>query len=147
MPNILKTFQLNDPSTDRIDFEYHGKLYFGWADCVLLARDLQDKEETPEEQILRMEECIKIAHVFLGICESFEQLMLTKIYDQVGGYLKGTGITGDARDLNRLRTLALAVVSLTNYKPVAAAEEDQRYFELFEKYARVTERGCVLKFL
>jgi uncharacterized BrkB/YihY/UPF0761 family membrane protein len=53
--------------------------------------------------------------------------------------------------LNRLRTLALAVVSLTRFAPVAIAEEDQAYFEAYNKRAKlddlhklIQERGDVL---
>jgi hypothetical protein len=39
--------------------------------------------------------------------------------------------------LNRLRTLALAVVNLTSFNLVTAATEDRKYFDLFDQAAQI----------
>jgi hypothetical protein len=138
LPAILAAVQLAEDG-ERVDFEYHGTLHFGWASCVVVPRKLHDPDETPERQIARMLTCIEIAHVFLGTCEAFQKLFLSEMFDQVGHHVEGTGAVRSARDLNRLRTLALAVVSLTSFTPVAAAEEDQKYFALFERHAGIAQ--------
>jgi hypothetical protein len=124
----------------RIEFEYHGTLYFSWASCVIVPRKPNDRAEPPEEQIARIVQCIRIAHAFLGTCEAFESLVQREIHGQVERYLQRATSLRDDPDLNRLRTLTLAAVSLTSFVPVAAAEEDQRYFALFERYARMDQR-------
>lgn len=136
--DILVAMQLSEDH--RVDFELHGKLYFGWATCALVARNLRATVETPDLQIARMLECIKIAHSFLGTCEAFEKLMWINISGQLGGYIQEKEGILDHRKLNRLRTFALAGTSLTDYNPVAAADEDQKYFALFEEHARLAQR-------
>jgi hypothetical protein len=139
IPDILNTAQIEDTEQNCIDFEYHGKLYFGWASCVIVPRDIADKDETPEQQIARILECIKIAHSFLGTCEAFEKLFRNEIFSQVSNYVQATGRVRSSRDLNRLRTLALAIVSLTDFTRVAPSAEDQKYFSFFEQYAQINQ--------
>lgn len=133
LPEVLASLALDDG--ERVPFEYHGTLHFGWGTCVLVPRNLRDPDETPDQQIARMVTCIEIAHAFLGTCEAFQKLFVSEIFDQVGHFVAGGRGVRTARDLNRLRTLAMAVVSLTSFAPVAAAEEDQKYFALFERHA------------
>jgi hypothetical protein len=120
---------------DAIEFEYHGKLHYGWANCVLEPRALDDwkerGEEPPEDQIMRMEADIRVAHVFLGTCAAFTRLCSSEIREQVGGYVNDTAAGRTPQTLNRLRTLALAVVNLTDFDQVAEAEEDHAYFSRF----------------
>lgn len=137
--DILNTTQIEDTEKNRIDFEYHGNLYFGWASCVILPRDIADKDETPEQQIARMLECIKIAHSFLGTCEAFEKLFSNEIFSQVSNYVQEAGKVRSSRDLNRLRTLALAIVSLTDFTRVTPSDEDQKYFSYFEQHAHINQ--------
>lgn len=121
---------------DTIDFEYHGKLHFGWAACLLEPRHYRStapagQQETPREQIGRMLTCVEIAHVFLGTCEAYTRLFQDEIQQQVGGYVDEAVAGRDPEELNRLRTLALAVVNLTQFNLVAQAEEDRAYFNRF----------------
>jgi hypothetical protein len=82
--------------------------------------------------------CIQIAHTFQGACDAFEKLFLYETIHQADRYIKGKrGEIRDHVDLNRLRTLALAVVSLTNFAPVAVAEEDQAYFRAYNENAKL----------
>ena len=78
-------------------------------------------------------------------------LFLGEIQDQAGSYVTRAVHGRGARDLNRLRTLALATNSLTNFRLVTPTSEDQRYFERFNVDANidqyrelVTEAGDVL---
>lgn len=120
-------------------FDYHGKMHFGWAVCILEPRTRDQPSELAFSEIHRMLECIQIAHVFLGLCQAFENLFLQETRTQVDGYVKGTrGRT--STELNRLRTLALAVVTLTQYAGVAEAIEDQRYFACWEESAKLKDR-------
>jgi hypothetical protein len=124
-----------------VEFEYHGRLHYGWSACLLEPRHLEGRSSmheadwAPEAQVEleRMLTCIRIAHSFLGACEAIANLFLAEIRDQVSGYIRRTTRGRSAADLNRLRTLALAIVSLTNFDLVALSEEDRRYFALFEK--------------
>jgi hypothetical protein len=127
---------------DAIEFEYHGKLYYDSATCVLEPKALYDWEEkeSPERQIMRMEEDIRIAHVFLGVCAAFTRLCTSEIQDQVGGYAGETKAGRASQALNRLRTLSLAVVNLTDFDQVAEAEEDQLYFSRFSADAGIERK-------
>jgi hypothetical protein len=119
-------------------FEYHGKIHFNWAACVLEPKSFGDLDEPPKEQIKRMLLCIQIAHTFQGACDAFEKLFFHETIHQADRYIKGKrGEVRDHVDLNRLRTLALAVVSLTNFAPVAVAEEDQAYFRAYNENAKL----------
>jgi hypothetical protein len=143
-----RSFELGDPAPDEvIDFEFHGSLRFSWATCLVQARRLQEwtgqienGQETPEQAVGRMLACIEIAHTFLGACEAFTDLFTAEMHAQVDSYAMATFGGRGSHDLNRLRTLALALVSLTNFDLVTPTEEDQQYFRLFEKAANIGRR-------
>jgi hypothetical protein len=144
VPDQLRAWNLEN--ADIVEFEYHGKLHYSWAICVLEPRDYawrtkpEGEQETPDQQIGRMLTCIRIAHVFLGTCEAFTNLFRSEIHEQVGRYIGPTSRERNPRgprELNRLRTLALAVVNLTRYNLVTPTEEDQEYFAKFEANAKV----------
>ena len=129
---------------DIIEFELHGRLHYGWAACVLEARRLygwenarQGPRESPEEQVMRMEADIHVAHIFLGTSEAFTRLFVSEIHEQVGGYIAKRAAGRTPQELNRLRTLALAVVNLTDFAQVAPSEEDQAYFRRFDASAEL----------
>jgi len=128
-----------------LPFEFHGTLYFDWASCILVPRDYDDPSEDPITQIQRMLYCIQIAHAYLGTCVAFEDLFFHETLRQAEGYVKGISGGRDPRELNRLRTLALAVVSLTSYAAVTATEEDQSYFDCFEHQAKIEERHQIIQ--
>jgi uncharacterized membrane protein HdeD (DUF308 family) len=123
-----------------IRFEYHGWLHYSWPACLLQPNGWEDSGYPAHQQIARMFECIKIAHVFLGTLEAFERLFLDEIRDQVDGYVRGTIGGRDPSELNRLRTLALAVVNLTNFNLVTPTDEDQAYFRHFDQDAHINRR-------
>ncbi|MEU4233009.1 hypothetical protein AB0F17_52705 [Nonomuraea sp. NPDC026600] len=120
-----------------IEFEYHGKLHYDWATCVLEPKTLYGwvPAESPADQIARMFACVQMAHVFLATSEIFVKLFLDETQRQVGGYVTGRVSGRSARDLNRLRTLALAVVNLTDFTLVTQSAEDQTYFKAFARDA------------
>jgi len=122
-----------------LTFDYHGKLHFGWAVCVLEPRTSGAAASESLQEIDRMLECVQVAHVFLGACQAFENLFLQETRKQVDGYVKGKR-GRSSTELNRLRTLALAVVTLTQYAGVAEAAEDQHYFACWEENAKIKER-------
>lgn len=138
-------WQSGDVQKRAINFEYHGTLHFGWSTCVIVPREFENPPEPPAVQIKRMVGCIGIAHVFLGTCEAFERLFSSELRKQVGHYVGGTGEIRRARSLNQLRTLARAVLSLTDFARVAATEEDQTYFTHFESLAHIASRQAIIK--
>jgi hypothetical protein len=148
-----RLFDLGEPTPDEVvNFEFHGSLRFGWATCLVRARGLQQwtgetetGQETPEQAVGRMLACIDIAHTFLGACEAFTSLFIAEMHAQVGGYAKAAPGGRRSQDLNRLRTLALALVSLTNFDLVTPTEEDQQYFRLFEKAANIGKKQSFIQ--
>jgi hypothetical protein len=128
-----------------LSFEFHGTLHFDWASCILVPRSFDDPSDDPMAQIQRMLYCIQIAHAYLGTCVAFEDLFFHETLRQAEGYVKGTPGGRDPQELNRLRTLALAVVSLTSYAAVTATEEDQSYFDCFERQAKIGERHQIIQ--
>lgn len=130
---------------EMLSFEFHGTLYFDWATCILVPRAFDDPDEKPTDQIQRMLYCIQIAHAYLGTCVAFEDLFFHETIRQADGYVKGEPAGRDPQELNRLRTLALAVVSLTSYAAVTATEEDQSYFDCFERQAKIGERHQIIQ--
>jgi len=143
-----RSFELGHPAPEEVvNFEFHGSLRFGWAACLVRARGLQEwdgkvqtGQEAPEQAVGRMLACIEIAHSFLGACVAFTGLFDAEMHAQVGGYERATLGGRRSQDLNRLRTLALALVSLTNFDLVTPSEEDQQYFRLFEKVASIGKK-------
>jgi hypothetical protein len=139
-----------------IRFEYHGLLYYHWAGCFLIpltpeasapaeATVGHGKPPTsapPLEVVDRILYCIQISQVFLGTCEAFEKLFLEEIR------LAITGPDGvplrDPGELNRLRTLALAVVGLTRFESAASTHEDAAYFACYGRDAKIEERHRLL---
>lgn len=140
--SLATTWQLDE--ADVIVFEFHGKLHYSWSTCLLeprySAREtayLGEHAETPLQQIERMLSCIQLAHVFLGSCEAMTKLFIGEMQDQAGGYIVGSVGGRSPADLNRLRTLAVAVGSLTSFSLVTPTSEDQDYFAKFEHDAGI----------
>lgn len=125
---LLEAFDVASP-VDRIEFEYHGHLHYSWPTCVLQPRG--DGKWTLDEELRRPLECIRIAHSALGTSEAFLRLTDDEINAQVQSYVDDDVRRRDAVDLNRLRTLGLAVRNLTDLRRVTQAEEDQEYFSRF----------------
>ena len=142
---VTEVMELNDD--DIIDFEYHGRLHYGWATCVLEPRKLygwrdepEGSRESPEQQIMRLEADVRVAHVVLGTSEAFMRLFVTEIHEQVGGYVAKRLAGRTPQELNRLRTLALAVVNLTDFDQVSPTDEDQTYFRKFNENAEIERK-------
>jgi hypothetical protein len=125
---------------EALPFAYLGRLHFGWAACVLEPMIRTASTQDAYSKIDRMLHCIQIAHVLLGTCEAFEKLFQQEIISQVDSHVKGLASKRTAREYNRLRTLALAVVSLTDYNLISMDNEDQAYFSFWEKNARLADR-------
>lgn len=139
----VQRWQLDEKEV--IAYEYHGRLHYSWSTCLLEPRyrtvdatSGQQHSETALEQIERMLACIQLAHVFLGACEAMTDLFIGEMKDQAGTYVAQSVHGRTAEDLNRLRTLALAVVSLTSFNLVTPTEEDQQYFAKFEEDAHIS---------
>jgi hypothetical protein len=58
----------------------------------------------------------------------------------LSGYVGGTTAGRTPQALNRLRTLALAVVNLTDFDQVAEADEDRAYFSRFSADAGIERK-------
>jgi hypothetical protein len=127
-----------DLDSTPLHFEYHGTIHFNWAACVIVPRYYRKPKEPPELQIRRMLACIQIAHIFLGACEAFQNLFLHETMRQAEGFIKGQQSGLNHIELNRLRTLALAVVSLTRFESITQATEDRAYFAAFDQNARLS---------
>ena len=112
-----------------IEFEYHGKIHYGWSTCLLTPR--RHAPWTPEQELARIMECIRIAHISVGICEAFLKLFQDEINTQVEWYVSRQYAGRGPEQLNQLRTLALAVVNLTKFGRVTQSGEDQEYFQHF----------------
>lgn len=123
-----------------IDFEYHGRLHYSWGTSLVEPRELGgNTSESRAELIARMLTCIQIAHTFLGTCEAFDRLFRSEVHTQVGGYVGKRSAGRGPEDLNRLRTLALAVVNLTKFDLVTVTAEDRGYFRLFAADSQIAE--------
>ena len=129
-----------------VSYEDHGTLTFTWASCILRARSLGGGEpESPSNvegrlELARMVADAEIAHSFQGVCRAFAALFRDEMSAQVGGYAAGR-VTGRLpQDLNRLRSLALAVTTVTDLDHVTSASEDRAYFSLFQAEAKLVER-------
>jgi hypothetical protein len=129
LEQLLDALKLDLADMKEIDFEHHGMMHYNWATCILTPRG--SPEWTYEQELSRPLECIRIAHVAQGACEAFLKLFEAEIKAQVEDYVKEKHSGRTAQDLNRLRTLALAVVNLTNLDRVTPSDEDQEYFHKF----------------
>jgi hypothetical protein len=130
---------------DSVEFEHHGTLHFGPGYVIepkQIAgwRDEGGEQEPPERQILRMEADVRVAHVFNGACDAFKQLFVNEVHEQVGGYVAGDPRGRSPVELNRLRALALAVVSLTDFDQVTVTDEDHEYFRRFSDDAGIERK-------
>jgi hypothetical protein len=124
-------------SVEPIEFEYHGLLYYDWSACVLWPRIVPSAPL--EMELLRMLECIRIAHISLGICEALLGLTRDETKAQVEQYVSKERAVRTAEDLNQLRTFALAVVNLTRMTRVTQTAEDRSYFERFAADAHLDQ--------
>jgi hypothetical protein len=131
----IKVRPLQD--SEALGFEYHGTIHFNWAACVIAPRTFDKPEEPPHVQIRRMLMCIQIAHTFQAAVEAFNNLFLWETRVQAEGFIRGEAGGLDYIQLNRLRTLALAVVSLTSFESVTQTEEDQAYFRAYDRKAQL----------
>jgi hypothetical protein len=136
------------PAADVVDFEFHGRLHFGWAACLIEPHRDAAGDEPADVRIVRMLRCVQIAHVFLGTCEAFVRLFQDEVAQQVAGYVDERPAGRGPEELNRLRTLALAVVNLSQFNLVAHAAEDRAYFARFaaasgiDGYRRLIRDAC-----
>ena len=143
--SVQALMQAIAPETyETVDFEFHGRMHFSWAACVLEPRDFDDPDETPVGQMERMMWCIQIAHCFFATCEAFEALTLNETLSHADAFIKGEALKSKERDLNRLRTLALAVNSMTSYEQITATEEDHKYFQKWERHAKIANRHATI---
>jgi hypothetical protein len=122
-------------SPTEIPFEYHGTITYTWATCLVASRNAP--QQPIEEEMARIEECFRIAHVSVGICEALLRMFEDEIARQVESLIVGPHAGRDAEALNKLRALALAVVSMTNLGRVTQSDEDRRYFEAFTTSAQM----------
>jgi hypothetical protein len=142
LPETLE--RLDEDPQPVIPFEYHGQIRCGWALTAVIAKRVATPddpgEDAAEDQIKRMVECVRIAQLFYGTCEAFERLFVGEIDEQVDGYLRHTAAGRPPDELNRLRNLALAIVSLTRFANVTETQEDQRYFAWFEGESKLQSK-------
>jgi hypothetical protein len=131
----LRTLLLPVTGTTDIEFEYHGTLSYTWATCLVNPRSAP--QQPVDEEMARIEECFRIAHVSVGICEAFLRMFEDEIAKQVESLIVGPHAGRDSEALNKLRALALAVVSMTNLGRVTQTDEDRRYFEAFATSAQL----------
>jgi len=123
--------------TEALTFEYHGTIHFNPAVCVIQPRSYDDPKDSPSEQLLRMMMCIEVAHTFQGACEAFQNLFFNETITQAESFIEGRRGGFSHIELNRLRTLALAVVNLTVFESVTQTAEDQAYFRAYDAYANL----------
>jgi hypothetical protein len=123
-----------------IPFEYHGVMYYSWESIILVPKSWDNPAELPTDKILRMVECIKIAHVFNATLEAFDRLLESEIGRQLSGFTQGGRPRRSLQHLNQLRTLALAVAYTANFAAVTPSKEDQTYFLRFSADAKLQER-------
>ena len=137
LDTLFATF---DCASEPVTFAYHGRIHSNAAYAVVArsvaAGTTADDDADPRQEIERMLACIRIAHLFLGTCEALASLFRQEMGHQVEGYVKGSQ-GRSASDLNRLRTLALAVVTATELTMVTPTDEDQQYFRRFADYAQL----------
>jgi hypothetical protein len=122
-------------------FEYHGMLHYSPGLYVLEVKGIDDPED-PEtsRRSERLLADIEVAHVFEGTCEAFSRLILGEIRAQVEIYSSDEPARADPDRLNRLRTVALAVVNLTQYTLVSPTDEDQGFFTRFDAEAQIDRK-------
>jgi len=135
-----------------VEYEYHGTLRYTWASCLLRARSLETWQgrqaadaDDPRVEVLRMVANAEIAHSFLAACEALAVLFREEMSAQVGGYAVGRRAGRDPEELNRLRSLALAVATVTDVDLITPTEEDRSYFAVFNKEANLGQRQAFLQ--
>lgn len=133
-------FERFDCRSEPVVFAYHGRIHSNAAYAVVarsvLADTIADGDADPRVEIERMLVCVRIAHLFLGTCEALSSLFRLEMDHQVEGYVKGSQ-GRSATDLNRLRTLALAVATTTDLTMVTPTDEDQEYFRRFTDHTQL----------
>ena len=134
---------LDIANDQKIDYARHGLAYYSWASSVLIP--YEEPPATPDEQLWRIEEGIRIAHVCTGACEALLGLFQAELNEQVGYYVTRERGGRGPEDLNKLRTIALATVNITNFARVAQAEEDRKYFQLFSGDAQLEQTRDLLR--
>jgi hypothetical protein len=127
------------PAVEVLEFEYHGLIHFNWGVCFVQPRNFDKPDEPPERQMRRMLMCIQIAHTFQAAGEAFNNLFVHETRVDAEGFIRGEAGGLDYIQLNRLRTLALAVIGLTKFKGVTQTEEDQAYFTAYDRNAQLDE--------
>jgi hypothetical protein len=134
---IKRHFIPKGEGTETLAFEYHGTIHFNWAASVIEPRAYNNTLEPPATQILRMLMCIEVAHTFHGALEAFQSLFFHETMTQAEGFIEGRRSGLSHIELNRMRTLALAVVNLTVFESVTQTAEDQAYFRAYAAHANI----------
>lgn len=127
---------LIEPGSVEIPFEYHGTITYTWAACLVTPRE--QPQDPIDDEMARIEECFRIAHVAVAASEAFLLMCEDEIAKQVESLIVGARGGRTAEALNKLRALVLAVVSMTNLSRVTQTGEDRSYFERFSAHAALT---------
>jgi hypothetical protein len=89
---------------------------------VIEPQSYDKPEESPAKQMRRMLTCIEIAHTLHGAADAFQNLFLHETLVEAEGFIRGQPGGLNHIELNRLRTLALAVISLTKFETITQTE-------------------------
>jgi hypothetical protein len=121
-----------------LKFDYHGSLHFNWAVQILEPRENENASiDDIEKEFSRLIENIIICESFLAICQFMHQFFNAKIAEQLNTYSKEEITFNNMEETLALKHLGLYIANICQYRLVAEAEEDQTFFEEWEKYAKI----------
>lgn len=123
----LRTLDIDAPV--KIDFQYFGTVYLGYAFNFIELRESWPATEEDRE-FERIWHSLEVAQVYLATCEMLANLMINnanRVVDE-GGF----GKTKKAQEYEQLRLLALAISVVTRFESTTRTGEDLRLFKEFE---------------
>lgn len=109
-----------------------GVVHLGWASAVYLP--------TPQADEPRTYFLLELCQLYYGVCEGFDRMLAARMSESVRGQLGDREATLEPRQLNELRTLAMAVVRLTSLDVVSNNISDLALLDAFDTMAKLAAR-------
>jgi hypothetical protein len=117
-----------------------GKFFFGWVSMVLEKTDDEMDEEEVEIEIERCILNLQIMFIYQSINKSFELLLSRHLKKSVINNFTETNSSYSSKTLNKLRTLILTVVQLTDIINTSINIVDMEMYEAHDKFFKLDKR-------
>jgi hypothetical protein len=111
-----------------------GKVFLGWSSALIIP-------QSNDLGLRRILYLFKISQVYYGICEAFESVFISHMTKSINQDFSGkNGNIYSVPDLNKLRTLAISITTLTVFSSTSNNISDLCFFDFFNQHAKLEHK-------